>query len=146
MKQLNPKWFPLLHSQLKMLWTILSSRQPLLSGFNILIPFNRPKGNRVWANSAIRKKMQTVWTLSVRVLTCRLVQKVGEQAAHDGLVTDDQNVLLPLQLHDGRLQTLHQVFIGLEWRGQGSWLQTDPYDWRGRVTDRQTDRPMRLEG
>jgi hypothetical protein len=61
-------------------------------------------------------------------------------------VTDDQNVLLPLQLHDRRLQTLHQVFIGLEWRGQGSWLQTDPYDWRGRVTDRQTDRPMRLEG
>ena len=32
--------------------------------------------------------------------TCSLVQKVCQQAAHDGLVTDDQHILLPLQLHD----------------------------------------------
>ena len=32
--------------------------------------------------------------------TCSLIQKVGQQAAHDGLVTDDQHILLPLQLHD----------------------------------------------
>lgn len=46
-------------------------------------------------------------------LTCCLVQEIGQKAAHDSLVTDDQHVLLPLQFHDHRLQPLHQVFIGL---------------------------------
>lgn len=46
-------------------------------------------------------------------LTCALVQEVGQEAAHDGLVADDQDVLLPLQLHDDWLQPLHQVFIRL---------------------------------
>lgn len=48
-----------------------------------------------------------------QTLTCTLVQEVGQEAAHDGLVADDQNVLLPLQLHDDRFQPLHQVLIGL---------------------------------
>lgn len=46
-------------------------------------------------------------------LTCCFVQEIGQKAAHDSLVTDDQHVLLPLQFHDHRLQPLHQVFIGL---------------------------------
>lgn len=49
-------------------------------------------------------------------LTCCLVQEVGQQAAHDGLVTDNQHVLLPLQLHDDRLQPLHQILVGLRGR------------------------------
>lgn len=51
--------------------------------------------------------------VQLKGLTCSLVQEIGQQAAHDGLVTDDQHVLLPLQLHDDRLQPLHQVLIGL---------------------------------
>lgn len=51
------------------------------------------------------------------VPTCTLIQEVGQQAAHDGLVADDQHVLLALQLHDDRLQALHQVLVGL--RGDG---------------------------
>ncbi|TNN65239.1 hypothetical protein EYF80_024528 [Liparis tanakae] len=35
--------------------------------------------------------------------------KVGQQAAEYGLVADDQNVLLPLQLHDHRLQAMDKV-------------------------------------
>lgn len=45
--------------------------------------------------------------------TCRLVQEIGEQAAHDSLVADDQHVLLTLQFHDYRLQPLHEVLVGL---------------------------------
>lgn len=50
---------------------------------------------------------------SVWGLTSCFVQEVGQKAAHDRLVTDDQHVLLPLQFHDHRLQPLHQVLIGL---------------------------------
>jgi len=55
------------------------------------------------------------------VLTCSLVQEVGEQAAQDGLMADDQNVLLPLQLHDSRFQALHQVLVRLEEDRGRSW-------------------------
>ncbi len=51
--------------------------------------------------------------MNVFSLTSTLVQEVGQQTSHDGLVTDDQDVLLPLQLHDDRLQTLHEVFVRL---------------------------------
>lgn len=51
-------------------------------------------------------------------LTCALVQEVGEQAAHDGLVTDDQHVALSLQLHDNGLQPLNKVLVGLEGEGK----------------------------
>lgn len=47
-------------------------------------------------------------------LTCALVQEIGEQAAHDGLMTDDQHVALSLQLHDNWLQPLNQVLVGLQ--------------------------------
>lgn len=47
-------------------------------------------------------------------VTCALVQEIGEQAAHDGLMTDDQHVALSLQLHDDRLQPLNQVLVGLQ--------------------------------
>lgn len=50
---------------------------------------------------------------SSQVPTCRLVQEIGEQAAHDSLVADDQHVLLTLQFHDDRLQPLHEVLVGL---------------------------------
>lgn len=53
-----------------------------------------------------------VWCSSER-LTCWFVQEISQQAAHDGLVTDDQHILLPLQFHDDRLQALHQVLVGL---------------------------------
>lgn len=46
-------------------------------------------------------------------LTGTLVQEVGEQTSHDSLVTDDQHVLLPLQLHDDGLQTLDEVLVRL---------------------------------
>lgn len=45
--------------------------------------------------------------------TCRLVQEVGQQAAHDSLVADNQHVFLPFQLHDHRLQTMDEVLIRL---------------------------------
>lgn len=47
-------------------------------------------------------------------VTCALVEEIGEQAAHDGLMTDDQHVALSLQLHDDWLQSLNQVLVGLE--------------------------------
>lgn len=47
-------------------------------------------------------------------LTCTLVQEVGEQTAHDSLMTDDQHVALSLQLHDNWLQPLNQVLVGLK--------------------------------
>ena len=46
-------------------------------------------------------------------LTGALVQEVGEQTSHNRLVTDDQDVLLPLQLHDDGLQALDQVLVRL---------------------------------
>lgn len=46
--------------------------------------------------------------------TCTLVQEVGEQTAHDSLMTDDQHVALSLQLHDNWLQPLNQVLVGLK--------------------------------
>ncbi len=46
--------------------------------------------------------------------TSTLVQEVGEEAAHDGLVADDHHVALSLQLHDNWLQPLHQILIGLQ--------------------------------
>lgn len=48
--------------------------------------------------------------------TCTLVQEVGQQAAHDGLVTNDQHIALALQLHDDWLQALNQILVGLESR------------------------------
>lgn len=45
--------------------------------------------------------------------TCALIQEVGQQAAHDSLVGDDEDVALTLQLHDDRLQPLHQVLVRL---------------------------------
>lgn len=45
--------------------------------------------------------------------TCTLIQEVGQEAAHDSLVGDDEDIALALQLHDDRLQPLHQVLVGL---------------------------------
>lgn len=45
--------------------------------------------------------------------TCSFIQEVGQETAHDGLVGDDQDVALTLQLHDDRLQSLYQVLVGL---------------------------------
>lgn len=50
-----------------------------------------------------------LWVL----LTCSLVQEICKNTAQDCLVTNHQNVLLSLQLHDHRLQPLNQVFIWL---------------------------------
>lgn len=51
--------------------------------------------------------------------TCALIQEVGQEAAHDSLVGDDEDVALTLQLHDDGLQPLHQVLIRL-WGGSGA--------------------------
>lgn len=48
------------------------------------------------------------------VPTCTFIQEVGQQAAHDCLVADNQDVLLPLQLHDDWLHPLDQVLVGLQ--------------------------------
>lgn len=53
-----------------------------------------------------------------RELTCTLVQEVCQETAHDSLVADDKDVLLPLQLHDDWLQALHQVLVGLGQKGR----------------------------
>lgn len=50
----------------------------------------------------------------VGVCTCWFVEEVGQQAAHHGLMADDQNIFLPLQLHDNWLQTMDKVLIGLD--------------------------------
>lgn len=50
--------------------------------------------------------------------TCALIQEVGQEAAHDSLVGDDEDVALAFQLHDDGLQPLHQVLVGL-WREVG---------------------------
>lgn len=55
-----------------------------------------------------------VWRQELR--TCRFVQEVGQQAAHDSLVADNQHVLLPFQLHDDWLQTVDQVLVRLHRR------------------------------
>lgn len=47
-------------------------------------------------------------------VTCTLIQEIGKQAAHDSLMTDDQNIALSLQLHDDWLQPLNQILVGLE--------------------------------
>lgn len=46
-------------------------------------------------------------------VTCTLIQEVGQEAAHDSLVGDDEDVALTLQLHDDGLQPLHQVLVRL---------------------------------
>lgn len=56
--------------------------------------------------------------------TCALVQEIGEQAAHDSLMTDDQHVSLSLQLHDNWLQPLNQVLVGLK-RGTAHKIKYD---------------------
>ncbi len=39
--------------------------------------------------------------------------EVGKEAASDGLVTDDENMVLSLQLHDNRLKTGDEVLVRL---------------------------------
>lgn len=58
-------------------------------------------------------------TLQVGHLFCTLIQEVSQQTAHHSLVTDNQNVLLSLQLHDHWLHPLDQVLIGLEGEREG---------------------------
>lgn len=55
-------------------------------------------------------------------LTSTLVQEVGQQTPHDGLMTDDQDILLPLQLHDDWLQAVDQVLVRLKHTGHGYCL------------------------
>lgn len=57
--------------------------------------------------------------MGVVVPTCTFIQEVGQQAAHDGLVADNQDVLLSLQLHDDRLHPLDQVLVRLQSGGWG---------------------------
>ncbi len=52
--------------------------------------------------------------MGTAVPTCTLIQEIGQQATHDGLVADNQDILLPLQLHDDRLHPLDQVLVGLQ--------------------------------
>lgn len=55
--------------------------------------------------------------------TCTLIQEVGQQAAQDSLMADDQHVLLPLKLHDHWLKALDQVLVGLNKEGQDITLE-----------------------
>lgn len=59
----------------------------------------------------MKSHVSKVW--SQILWTCRLVQEVGQQAAHDSLVADNQHVFLPFQLHDHWLQTMDEVLIRL---------------------------------
>lgn len=52
------------------------------------------------------------------VLTCTFIQEVRQQAAHDSLVADNQDILLPLHRHDDRFHPLDQILVGLQWVGQ----------------------------
>ncbi len=42
--------------------------------------------------------------------------EVGKEAASDGLVTDDENMVLSLQLHDYRLQAGYEILVRLQMR------------------------------
>lgn len=57
-------------------------------------------------------------TVAAVVPTGTFIQEVGQQAAHDRLVADDQHVLLSLHLHDDGLHPLHQVLVGLQRQAQ----------------------------
>ena len=57
--------------------------------------------------------LHTAYPPGTRPLTSCLVKEVGQEAAHDSLVANDQHILLPLQFHDDGLQPLHQVLVGL---------------------------------
>lgn len=62
----------------------------------------------------IKPGVSKVWRPELR--TCRLIKEIGQQAAHDSLVADNQDVLLPFQLHDDWLQTVDQVLVRLHRR------------------------------
>ena len=47
----------------------------------------------------------------VRQLIGGFVEEIAEDAAHDGLMADDEDVFLPVQLHDDGLQPRDQVLI-----------------------------------
>lgn len=51
--------------------------------------------------------------LQVGQLLVRLVQKVGQYGPQDGLVAHNEDVFLPLHLHDDWFQTQHQIRIRL---------------------------------
>lgn len=65
-------------------------------------------------DTKIKPAGSKVWREVLR--TCRFVQEVGQQAAHDSLVADNQHVFLPFKLHDDWLQTMDQVLIRLHKR------------------------------
>ena len=53
------------------------------------------------------------WNLDVGELFVRVVHKVGVDAAQNGLMSDDQNVALSLQLHDNGLQPKNNIAVRL---------------------------------
>lgn len=68
------------------------------------------------------------------VPTCTFIQEVGQQAAHDCLVADNQDVLLPLQLHDDWLHPLDQVLVGLQSGGGGLFIILHSFDWLSKLS------------
>ena len=43
--------------------------------------------------------------------TSAVVEKVGQKTSKNGLMPNDEHILLPLQFHNDRLQAGHKVFI-----------------------------------
>ena len=101
-------------------WTPLCIRRPLGWASEPCAADTSGRASRLEADRREEEEISRVFgatgqhggRLGDVVPTCAFVQEVRKQAAHDGLVADNQDVLL--QLHDDRLHALHQVLIGLQ--------------------------------
>lgn len=48
-----------------------------------------------------------------------MIEKVGQQAAEYGLMSNNEHILLTLELHNDRFQSRNQVFVGLPYSDNG---------------------------
>lgn len=59
-----------------------------------------------WDNLTYDKHQNNGGFMVAIVPTCTFIQKVSQQAAHDSLVADDQDIFLSLKLHNDWLHPL----------------------------------------
>lgn len=91
--------------------------QCLLCFFRHLLPCEKSKQQlQATLPDALQRKQQRSQPLPplAYFCTCTLVKKISQQAPHNRLVGDDEDVALSFQLHNYRLQALDQVLVGLE--------------------------------
>lgn len=71
----------------------------------------KPPSQKLWEGS--RNRSQPL-TARAYFCTCALVKKISQEAPHNCLVADNEDVALTFQLHNYRLQALNQVLVGLK--------------------------------